>query len=62
MADEKTTVVETGGGGGGTAVAMIVGLVAILAILYVIFGTNLLSNKVPDKVDADIKIEQPKAT
>lgn len=59
MADEKTTVVETGGGGGGTAIAVIVGVVAILAILYLIFGSGML-NKAPDKIDADIKIETPK--
>ena len=59
MADEKTTIVETGGGGGGTAIAVIVGIVAILAILYVIFGTGML-DKAPDKIEADVKIETPK--
>jgi hypothetical protein len=58
MADDKTVVVDSGGGSGG-AIAVIVGIIAILAILYVIFGTNLL-NKAPDKIDADVKIEQPK--
>ena len=60
MAEDKTTIVETGGGGGGTAVALIVGVIAILAILYVIFGTNLLHTGA-QKVDADVKIEAPKS-
>jgi hypothetical protein len=58
--DEKVTVVETGGGGGGTAVAVIVGIVAILAILYVLLGTNLL-NGGAQKIDADVKVEAPKS-
>ena len=57
MAEERTTVVETGGGAGG-AIALIVGIVAILAILYVIFGTNLLQSG-PQKIDADVKIDTP---
>lgn len=57
MADEKVTVVE-GRGGGATAVAVIVGLVAILAILYVLFGTNLLNGQTK-KIDANVKIETP---
>lgn len=58
MADDKTTIVETGGGGM-NAVALIVGLVAIVAILYVVFGTNLLSGETK-KIEADIKVETPK--
>lgn len=57
IADEKVTVVE-GRGGGATAVAVIVGLVAILAILYVLFGTNLLNGQTK-KIDANVKIETP---
>ncbi|WP_342250290.1 hypothetical protein [Sphingomonas sp. OTU376] len=57
MADEKVTVVKDGGGGG-TAVLVIVGVVAILAVLYVLFGTNLL-NGGTKKIDADVKIETP---
>lgn len=56
MPDEKVTVVE--GGGGGTAIAVVVGIVAILAILYVIFGTDLVRGKA-QKIDADVKIEAP---
>jgi hypothetical protein len=59
MADEKVTVVETGGGGGASAVLVIVGVIAILAVLYVLFGTNLLSGEAK-KIDADVKIETPK--
>ena len=58
MSDEKVTVVEAGGGGGATVVAVIVGIVAILAILYVLLGTNLLSGGT-QKIDADVKIDTP---
>jgi hypothetical protein len=37
---------------------VIVGIVAILAILYVLFGTNLLSSGT-QKIDADVKIDTP---
>lgn len=57
MVEERTTVVETGGGAGG-AIALIVGIVAILAILYVIFGTNLLQTG-PQKIEADVKVDAP---
>lgn len=58
MSDEKVAVVDAGGGGGATVVAVIVGIVAILAILYVLLGTNLLSGETK-KIDADVKIETP---
>lgn len=58
MADEKVTVVESGGGGA-SVVALIVGLIALLAVLYVIFGTDLLSSGTPEKIDADITIDTP---
>lgn len=57
MADEKVTVVKDGGGG--TMVAVIVGIVAIIAILYVVFGTGLLNGETK-KIDANVKIETPK--
>ena len=57
MADEKVTVVESGGGGA-SVVALIVGLIALLAVLYVICGTDLLSGGT-EKIDADITIETP---
>lgn len=62
MADEKVTVVDaTGdrGGGGASVVLMIVGVIAILAVLYVLFGTSLLSGNTK-KIDADVKVEAPK--
>ncbi len=61
MADEKVTVVDADGSGGGGAsvVLMIVGVIAILAVLYVLFGTSLLSGNTK-KIDADVKVEAPK--
>jgi hypothetical protein len=59
MADEKVTVVDGSGGGGGGAVAMVIAFIALLVVLYVVFGTNLLRST-PDKIDADVKIDTPK--
>jgi hypothetical protein len=58
MADDKTTVVETGGGAG-TVIAVIVGIIAILVVAYLLFGQGLLDGGTK-KVDADIKVETPK--
>ena len=58
MADEKTTVVETGGGAG-TVIAVVVGIIAILVVLYLLFGQSLL-NGGTKKIDADVKVETPK--
>ena len=58
MADDKTTIVETGGGAG-TVIAVIVGIIAILVVAYFLFGQGLLNGDTK-KVDADIKVETPK--
>ena len=58
MADEKVAVVDGGSGGGASIVLIIVGVIAILAVLYVLFGTNMLSGT--KKIDADVKVEAPK--
>ena len=56
--DDRVTVVESRGGGG-TAIAVIVGVIAILVVLYLLFGQGLL-NGGTKKVDANVKIETPK--
>ncbi|WP_156022308.1 hypothetical protein [Sphingomonas sp. UNC305MFCol5.2] len=58
MADDKTTVVESGGGAG-TVIAVVVGIIAILVVAYFLFGQGLL-NGGTKKVDADVKVETPK--
>lgn len=58
MADEKTTVVREGGGGGATVVALIVGVVAILAILYLVLNSGVLQQGTPKKVDVSIDAKQ----
>lgn len=58
MADDKTTIVETGGGAG-TVIAVIVGIIAILVVAYFLFGQGMLNGDTK-KVDADIKVETPK--
>jgi hypothetical protein len=55
MADEKVTVVKTGGGMGVALVA--VAIIAALVILFLFFGQGLL--KQSDPIKADVKIETP---
>ncbi|MBC9030818.1 hypothetical protein IAG41_00285 [Sphingomonas sp. JC676] len=55
MADDKTTVVETGGGAG-TVIAVVAGIIAILVVAYFLFGQSLLNGDTK-KIDADIKVE-----
>lgn len=58
MADDKTTVVETGGGAG-TVIAVVVGIIAILVVAYFLFGQGLLNGDTK-KIDANVKVETPK--
>jgi len=58
MAEERTTVVRSGGGAG-TVIAVVVGIIAILVVAYFLFGQALLNGSTK-KVDADIKVETPK--
>ena len=59
MADDKTTIVETGGGGAGTVIAVVVGIIAILVVAYFLFGQGLLNGETK-KIDANVKVETPK--
>jgi hypothetical protein len=58
MADDKTTIVETGGGAG-TVIAVIVGIIAILVVAYFLFGQGLMNGETK-KIDANVKVETPK--
>ncbi len=58
MADEKTTIVETGGGSGGALALLAVVILGIAVVLFLMFGQNMLSGSTK-KVDANIKIETP---
>jgi hypothetical protein len=58
MADEKTTVVNTGGGGGVGVALIAVAVIAALVVLFLLFGQGLLNNS--DKtIKADVKIDTP---
>jgi hypothetical protein len=59
MADEKTTIVETGGGGAGTVIAVVAGIIAILVVAYFLFGQALMNGETK-KIDANVKVETPK--
>jgi hypothetical protein len=59
MADDNVTVIRADGeGGSGAALAVLFGLIALIAALYLVFGTNIFSGT--QKIDADVKIETPK--
>jgi uncharacterized membrane protein len=54
-ADRETTVITTdgGGGGGGTIVAVIL-LIAILGLLFYLFGDRLMGGSKDTKIDVDV--------
>jgi hypothetical protein len=57
MADEKTTVVNTGCGGGVGVALIAVAVIAALVVLFLMFGQGLMNN---DKtIKADVKIDTP---
>ena len=58
MADDierETTVITTdgGGGGGGTIVAVIL-LIAVLGLLFYLFGDRLMGGSKDTKIDVDV--------
>jgi len=55
MSDEKVTVVKSGGG---TGVALLaIAFIALLVVLFLLFGQGLLKQN--DPIKADVKIETP---
>ena len=58
MADKETIVTTDGGGSGAGAVLAVVGIIALLVVLFLMFGGNVLSGGT-EKIDADVKIETP---
>jgi hypothetical protein len=59
--ERETTVIHTddGGGGGGGMLVGVILVIAILAILFYLFGGQLLGNK---KTDVNVKVDTPAAT
>ena len=55
MADEKVRVVEQGGTG--SVIALMIGIVVGIAVLCLIFGTDLLRHRIPR---ADAQAESPR--
>ena len=56
MADDSVTVIRADGeGGSGAAIAVLLGLIALIAALYLVFGTNLFSGT--QTIGADVKVE-----
>lgn len=53
--DRETTVITTdgGGGGGGTIVAVIL-LIAVLGLLFYLFGDRLMGGSKDTKIDVDV--------
>ncbi|MES2097288.1 MAG: hypothetical protein V4459_11075 [Pseudomonadota bacterium] len=58
MADEKTTVVNTGGGGGVGVALIAVAVIAALVVLFLVFGQRLMNNT-DTPIKADVKIDTP---
>ena len=54
-ADRETTVITTGdgGGGGGTIVAVIL-IIAVLGLLFYLFGDRLMGGSKDTKIDVDV--------
>ncbi len=58
MADKETIVTTDGGGSGAGAVLAVVGIVALLIVVFLLFGSNMFGGAT-EKIDADVKIETP---
>jgi hypothetical protein len=54
--DRETTVVTTDGGGGGGTLLAVVLLIAVLALLFDLFGGQLMGG---DKTDVKVDVEAP---
>ncbi len=54
-ADRETTVITTGngGGGGGTIVAVIL-IIAVLGLLFYLFGDRLMGGSKDTKINVDV--------
>ncbi len=62
MADrEKERVIYTEGGGrsGGTTIAVILGIIALLVVLYLLFGQGLMGGGETTDIKADIDVAAP---
>ncbi len=58
---ERETIVTTDAeprGSGGTLLAVVL-LIALLVVLFLLFGRGLLGGGETEKIDADIKIDTP---
>ena len=59
MADrEKERVIYTDGGGrsGGTTIAVILGIIALLVVLYLLFGQGLMGGGETTDIKADVDV------
>jgi hypothetical protein len=59
--ERETTVIHTddGGGGGGGILVGVILVIAVLALLFYLFGNQLLGTK---KTDVNVKVDSPAAT
>lgn len=48
-----------GGGGGGVAIAAVLAFIALLVVLFLLFGQGLLDNRPTDTLKADVDINLP---
>jgi p-aminobenzoyl-glutamate transporter AbgT len=60
MERERETIVTTDGGrGGGSTVVIILGLVALLVILFLVFGQGLVGGADTTEIKADVDVSAP---
>jgi hypothetical protein len=59
--ERETTIIHTddGGGGGSGVLIGVILVIAILALLFYLFGGQLMGTK---KVDANVKVDAPAST
>ncbi|MGZ8310783.1 MAG: hypothetical protein ACXWUP_09145 [Allosphingosinicella sp.] len=55
---ERETIVTTDRGGSGGTVLAVVLLIAVLVVLFLVFGRGLMSGGT-DKIEADVSIDTP---
>lgn len=52
--ERETTVIQTDGGGSGGTILAVVLLIAVLALLFYLFGDRIMGGTKETKVDVDI--------
>ena len=57
--DRETTVINTSDGGSGGTVLAVVLLIAVLAVLFYLFGDRIMGGSDDTKIDVDVSAPAP---